>query len=594
MPFDLVPKTVISNVYTNAHFGGNFLATNDRLGEEGTLDEAVTALGFEALRYPGGALTEQFFGFIDPEADQVFDRDTGEAINISPVSEFNTFAAEQELSVAYVLPTRDFLGSETDRNGDRYADIDEEALRFFISTVAGGNFGGSPEVQAFEIGNEYWGASMSAVEYGRVASEMTLTIEDELTKLSNPERFNDTDIIVQMGMNYGSSNLSDKFDGTGKEQLAAINANYGLQLSESRYIYNSGEVAWTKVNNAIVLNEFDNTELDAVDGVVGHIYSRSSAIPESRYFELRQIKDTWLEESPSLDIYATEWNLKRTIDDTREEEYGLKQAHEMLNLMEAFSWGGVDAAHVWPVQMSSRTALTGLDGDETVSVAGEMFRLMKDSLPGSKSLDLLGSKGRETEISGQNADVHTFYAHDALVTYLASTSNEETEQIIDFNNLVTDPGALMITRLGVEEGSNPTASSAVPKLTDENPEELIEDGILIADLAPHEILVIEMNNPIYTEGLKRVVADVDEDIDLETIIDLFDLSVDEGLGEDVEEAIDVEIPSDAMVDEDVAQQQDEESQDGGPDALLTTDESGLSDMGLLLAVALIPLFLIAV
>lgn len=345
-----------------------------------------------------------------------------------------------------------------------------------------------------------------------MASEMATIIDDELSKLPNPEQFEDIDIIVQMGMNYGTSDLSDKFEGTAEEQLAAANEAYGLNLSEDKFIYGSGDVAWTKVNNEILLNEFDDTEQEAVDGVAVHVYSKSEDAPNSRYFELSQIKDTWLQQVPDLQVYATEWNLKRTVDETREEEYGLKQAHEMLNIMEAFDWGSVDAAHVWPVQMESRTGLTGVDGNENVDLAGEMFRLMKDTQPGTQPLSLEGSEGRETEIEGETADVHAFYAEDRFVTFLASKSDEPSEQIVDFNNLVSDTGDVSITRLGVEEGSNPTASASAPVVTQENSADLTEDGVLIADLAPHEILVMEMSSPTYTESVLSAVEAAEEEL----------------------------------------------------------------------------------
>ena len=567
MTFDLSPKTVSQNTYIDAHFGGNFLATKDSLGEDGTFDEAVQVLGLETLRYPGGALTEQNLGVLTPETEQVIDRDTGEPIEFTPISDFTSYAEEQGLPVTFVMPTRVFVGEQTDENGDRFAQVDEDAVRNFVSQATDGSLGGAPDIQAFEIGNEYWGAGeMSAVEYGRVASEITTIIHDELSSLPDAERFQDIDILVQMGLNYGTSDLSATFEGTAQEQLAAVNETYGLNLSEDKFIYASGDVAWAKVNNEILLNEFDDPEREAVDGVVAHTYSKGADIPNSRYFELSQIQDTWLQDIPELDIYVTEWNLKRTVDETREEEYGLKQAHEMLNIMEAFDWAGVDAAHVWPVQMESRTGLTGVDGNETVDLTGEMFRLMKETLPGTQPLALQGSEGRETEIEGETADVHAFYAEDRFVTYLASKSDAPSEEIVDFNNLVSDTGDVSITRLGVEEGSNPTASASPPVVTQENPADLIDDGVLIADLAPHEILVMEMSDPTYTESVVNAVE------------------ASQGDNQD-------EIPS-------IPPEEGEETEEDNDMANLMaalgdTGGGGGGEMGLLLALGALPLLLLA-
>ncbi|MBW4973389.1 type I secretion protein [Roseovarius mucosus] len=513
MPFILSIEDVGGPSFTAAHFGGNLLATRDVVGANGTFADTAATLGMAHLRYPGGALTENCACIY--EADRLSDppRTTDEPVQTS-VTEMFSYATQAGIALTLVLPTRDFLTDISDENGHRFADVDEAAVRQFIADIAEGNFGTAPVIQAFEIGNEYWGSGeMNTVEYGRLASEMALIVEDEMSRHPASPQFADTDILVQMGTNHGVSDLSGLFDGTGSEQLAAANQMFGLSLSEEGYIYSSGEVAWSKVNNAILMDQFDtDAERAAVDGIVAHIYSRGEDVPGSRYFELSQIGDTWLEEMPDLKVYATEWNLKRTVGDTREEEFGLKQAHEMLNIVEAFHWGGVDAAHAWALQLNSRTALAEVEGDAEMRVAGEMFRLMNEVLPGTRPLALVGSAGRETELQGTTADVHSFYAQDRLVTFIASTSDGQSEQVVDFNNLVTQSGEVSITRLGVAEGENPTFTSAEPQITHEDASALLADGILIADLAPREILMIEMSNPTYTDAVREIAAqDVPDD-----------------------------------------------------------------------------------
>lgn len=513
MPFILSIEDVGGPSFTAAHFGGNLLATRDVVGANGTFADTAATLGMAHLRYPGGALTENCACIY--EADRLSDppRTTDEPVQTS-VTEMFSYATQAGIALTLVLPTRDFLTDISDENGHRFADVDEAAVRQFIADIAEGNFGTAPVIQAFEIGNEYWGSGeMNTVEYGRLASEMALIVEDEMSRHPASPQFADTDILVQMGTNHGVSDLSGLFDGTGSEQLAAANQMFGLSLSEEGYIYSSGEVAWSKVNNAILMDQFDtDAERAAVDGIVAHIYSRGEDVPGSRYFELSQIGDTWLEEMPDLKVYATEWNLKRTVGDTREEEFGLKQAHEMLNIVEAFHWGGVDAAHAWALQLNSRTALAEVEGDAEMRVAGEMFRLMNEVLPGTRPLALVGSAGRETELQGTTADVHSFYAQDRLVTFIASTSDGQSEQVVDFNNLVTQSGEVSITRLGVAEGENPTFTSAEPQITHEDASALLADGILIADLAPREILMIEMSNPTFTDAVREIAAqDVPDD-----------------------------------------------------------------------------------
>jgi hypothetical protein len=514
MSFTISAGYLSDTTFSQAHFGGNALALRDRVGDEGTYDNVARTLGVEHIRYPGGSLTEYYFDIRNPDSDIAVNSETGEATSFLPISDVLGFAEDEGIAVTIVLPTRHFLSEEVDDNGNRLPDIDEAALRGFLRDVFDGQYG-APDIQAIELGNEYWGSGgMNTFEYGRLASEMALIVKDEIRQHPDAEHLSETDILVQMGTNYGEFALSQFFTGTGDEQLAALNARFDLNLAADNYIYSSGNVAWVKVANAIILNEFDTTaEQSAIDGVVAHVYSKGPEVPNSRYFELSQIADTWLKELPALDIYATEWNLKRSVSENPEDEFGLKQAHEMLNVLEAFSWGGVDAAHVWPLQMNSRTGLADGEGDADIRVPGEMFRMLNETLPGTRPLGLAGSEGRETELSGETADVHVFYAPDRLVTFLASTSDVATEEVVDFMNILRDTGDVTITRLGVAEGENPSGSTAEPVVTTENPEDLIQDGILIAELAPYEILMIEMINPIFTAELARMVEDTSDDSD---------------------------------------------------------------------------------
>jgi len=43
-----------------SYFGANILATRDRLGPDGTYDDMANQLGINAVRYPGGSLTERY------------------------------------------------------------------------------------------------------------------------------------------------------------------------------------------------------------------------------------------------------------------------------------------------------------------------------------------------------------------------------------------------------------------------------------------------------------------------------------------------------------------------------------------------------
>ena len=198
-----------ANEYTSDIFGANVLSSRDKIGEEGTYDEKVEALGVDHIRYPGGSLTEDYFDLRDPNKSSAIDPDTGNQVDLIPYSDFMAYAEENDIDVTVVLPTRYYLSQETDENGHRTEAIDDAVLREFIRDTLNGEYG-EPTVRAFEIGNEYWGSGeMSALEYGRVSSRMAEIIQDEISKHPEADVFEDIDILVQNGQNYGSSRLSD-------------------------------------------------------------------------------------------------------------------------------------------------------------------------------------------------------------------------------------------------------------------------------------------------------------------------------------------------------------------------------------------------
>lgn len=212
LPSDLA---AFGSTATGAIFGGNVLATRGPMTGEGSYAEAINALGVTGLRYPGGALTEAYFDIERPDASVAYHAETGEAAPFIPISEFMAFAEANGHAVTIVIPTRFLLSDAVDAAGNRMPQIDEPVLRSFIHDVASGAYGGA-KIAGFEIGNEYWGSgAMNAVEYGRLASDMALIVDDELARVgvlhgidTEPMR-----VLVQMGHNYGSSNLSSAYAG---------------------------------------------------------------------------------------------------------------------------------------------------------------------------------------------------------------------------------------------------------------------------------------------------------------------------------------------------------------------------------------------
>lgn len=494
--------------FTQDNFGGNFLFHRDTLDGDQSYRQLVQDLGVETVRFPGGSVTEEYFDISNPNSSSGIDPENGEPVNLIPLDDWLTTAGELGISTTVVIPTRTYLSEATDENGNREPDFDHEELYGFVRDVVRGVHGNG-EIAAFEIGNEYWGSGqMSSVEYGRLSSEMSSVIDQALSD-SQDMGFDtgDIDVVVQAGTNFDFARLDSSYDDldTPEAVLSALSEEYSQDFSEG-FTFSSGEINWSKVNNALIMNEFDDQEIDQIDGVSSHIYTRGELNPEMRDFSTRLVESTWLERNEDLDTYVTEWNLKSTPSLDPDTDYGLRQAHEMLEILEQFPEHGVDTAHAWPLLQNTRNALSsGFEHDE-LTVGGEMFRMMEESLPGNRSIDLVGSENSETEYSSPTIDVHAFGNPDELVLFLTSKSEEVTSNDFDLSGLLSGGENISVTYLGVDEGDSPgsrNANANVEEATSEEIEnEIFNNGILHADLDSLEVMRVVVSQPTWTEEME--------------------------------------------------------------------------------------------
>ena len=491
----LTPTRIDNNTISSDLFGGNILATRDKIGENGTYDEVADKLGVETIRYPGGSLTEQSFDISNPDKGTSF---TGDYF--LKYSDFMEYAEASSKSVTIVLPTKNYLSENSDNNGDRFSEIDEDTLRQFICDTLDGQYG-RPEIRAFELGNEYWGSGeMSSVEYGRVASEMALIIRDEVNSHPNynTEYFN-LDIIVQMGNNYGEARLNPFYDGSSPDVLSQLSEDYNFSFTPD-YLFSNGTVNWTKVANQLIINQFNEDEIDSIDGIVAHVYSKGT--DTSRTFDLSSVEQTWHQQIDGLTTYVTEWNQSsKSGKFIRDEDYGLKQDHEMLETFEELVAYDVEIAHVWPLQQNTKTDLSGDEGSENLTVGGAMFQMMSNNLVGMRVLDL--NPDSQTELESENFEVHSFYDDNSLLFYIYSTSKTDIQERLDFSNLISGYENVVVNILGVREGDTSTSPTARPVMRDESLE-LVEENELLINLQPYEVMQVKIVNPEYSDLMNSI------------------------------------------------------------------------------------------
>lgn len=486
-------------------FGANVLATRSSLEQGGDYDRLIEELGVGSFRYPGGSLTERYFDITDPNATIVADRDTGELREFIPLNEALNYAGEEGLSVTIVIPTRNLLSETTDANGDRFAAIDEDALRGFVRDVVTGVHG-SAEIEAFELGNEYWGSGqMSSVEYGRLASEMAVIVNDELS-LQN----SDAEIIVQSGTNFDFARLSDDYsaDMSSADILADLNTTYNLNLGADS-LYSSGAINWTHVANEMILSEFDSeAERAAVDQVAVHVYSRGQVNEGQRSFFLNETDETWGEQIPDAQIAVTEWNTAGNTDSLdRSSDYGLFQSHEMINIMEEFMRFDVEQAHVWPLIQNTPNTLSVDDGQADLTPGGAMFNMMQEAMPGKIALDLTPEAGRDTEVQEEGISLHGFWEPDELLFYIAATDADGADTEVDFSGLITDAGRVEISILGVADGAPIGVNTSDAVVEDIDPSLVLSGTSLQVQMDQGEIMQVRMFGFTPSQDFQDVISD---------------------------------------------------------------------------------------
>lgn len=492
-------------------FGANILANRDQIGPDGTYDDVIHSLHVPHIRYPGGSLTEFLFDISNPNAARATDPSDGQTHDMLPYGEFMGWAESEGIAVSVVIPSRGQMTNSSDANGDRYPDIDEQEVRTFIRDTLNGEYG-SPEIRSFEIGNEYWGSGdMSSVEYGRYASEMSLIVKDEIR--NHPEfdqKFTEIDVAAQVGYNYGVARLSDDYAhlGNPSDQIAAVKSDYNIG-DEHNLAFGNGQPNWTKIANILVEREFDDEETEAVDALVLHTYGQGLDNPNAWYFGFDVTNQVWGEDFGHATRYVTEWNSKTApYSDVWQEEYGLLNAHEMLQIAETMVINRVESAHVWAVQQNTATDLANDEGTTDLTVSGEIFRMMAESLPGKRRVDLVNSSHRETEVEEEDASVHVFADDDGgMVLFIASTSADGTNTLVDLSPMIADPGNVTIDVLGVEAGDTPTSNRADPEVRRLEEEDFMVGSQITVELAAYEIMRVELEDANFTQAFQRLLAE---------------------------------------------------------------------------------------
>lgn len=426
-------------------FGGNLLFDRDR--PDGTFSTVMDHLGATGVRYPGGSITEWYFDLRNPDATRVWDPDRDEFRDLLPLSDFLTWAGENARPVTLAVPTGTLM---TGPAGDRHPEATAYAdIKAFVLDVLNGRYGDAT-IEAIELGNEYWlGAELNVVEYARIADLMARAVQDAIDTFadqeSTPAGWVEPDIVVQVG------------------QYGAFSQTPGWQ------------------QNQYLMGALSDEAAAAIDGVVMHYYTRGTFedLPSHAYYFDRL--DDWAEEDrfEGIEYYMTEW----APDFQLSEERGLRQASTMIWMISEMVARGVEHAHVWPVQQNTQNDLAGDEGETDLTLAGEGFRLMAESVQG-KTLD------RRLQFDGGFG--YLYRGDDETVVVLTSRADNAQTITLDVAALGLSGQSHWTTLIG---------TSGAPNDPDASPEMTIS-----ADLG---LATAEMSFRLDSYGLLRVTFGTD-------------------------------------------------------------------------------------
>lgn len=429
---------------TASMFGGNILSTADRIGE-GTFDNKVEQLNVKALRYPGGSLTEDFFDIRNPDASTSVSQ-SGRTTELMPISTFLDYAQKEEIPVILVVPTRN--GLTEGAYGTRSVDVNEvRALEQFVTDILRGKYGFA-DIRAFEIGNEYWGSGMmSSVEYGKLASayaKAIQTIIDNHKNLLTPgTEFQEPMIAVQIGQ---------------RGQREALSGN---EL------------------NRMVMAQFDASAAEAVDAVVAHYYTDSHPTEflkgDNRFSRMK----AW-EANPAfgdLSLFVTEWNAASP----NSSQLGARQPATLISMFTEMVMEGVDYAFAWPIQHNTKNDLAGKEGDFGLTLGGEAYKMMSDSLIGS---DLVGR-----QVNAENG-TYIFQKGNDLILYVASHQDEIQDFQFDVSSFASATSNIHFTEI------KPDLSGASLDSRTLKAEGYLsfEDSLIKLKLEPHAFIRLVVSN----------------------------------------------------------------------------------------------------
>ena len=449
------------------HFGTNYLFHHDRVDEDSTFPVLMDEIGINHVRYPGGTVTEHFFDISNPDAETQQSIIDDSIRAVEPISDFLNYVQSTGATAIIVIPTYRFFDTKTGA-------IDpaaEEVVKAFVRDVLAGVYGDA-KIHGFEIGNEWYQENFdwTASEFGAVQSQIALWIDEVIQENSE---WSEVGVYVQSGR--------------GDDDHNGIHDD--LEISQ----------------------QFNQAELDAIDGVIQHIYASTSSdnplilggnIPD----RLGLLSQHWDTDSASgLDIVISEWNVGDDGPDNTSIS-GLMRGVALLNVFSNMMEAGVDIAAIWTAQAPSPSGLGTVEGENGLTVTGQLYQMMYDALIDTRVVSIEGSDKLVDAEGNGIGRTYVFQGDGKTIIYIASGVSGEINVSADLGLYTNTNSHISATVLGVVEGSEPTDFRAVPEIQEYNIVDGSGSGSYTFHLDPFEVIQI-----VITENPERPRREKDKD-----------------------------------------------------------------------------------
>ena len=451
---EILKDTASGNIVKSEMFGGNYTFQNNfnssnpdgnAMPEEHLQGSSDMLGGINTWRYPGGSVAEEHFDIFDWNSDTSKSKPSEK---ITPLDDFFDVVGPGG-RVAIVIPTLDALiNPQIDGSGKEIYDTHEidpayiAQVGVFVAAALELAADKGVTITAFEIGNEFFRRPISGTQYGELAADMAVAIQeaqDDFDSANNSASVTQASILVQ-------STITN----------TDVNAN---PVESAREELNNLIDAFKNSSNAAAAAA-------AVDGVVDHYYAKLKADindgDQDFFFQQMERWETKL--GKTLEKHVTEWNFhndkKAGVGGVEVEKlWGLKEASLLVEMMYRMVDEGIDVAQVWPIWTSAKenTSLvvsktTQADGVHPLEIkhGGAAFLMMNESIIGLKTAgsdDLSDDVGG---IAGADVEYHAFSNdQNRDVIFITNQSAASIEESVDISSFTAGYGSAYFVSLKI-------------------------------------------------------------------------------------------------------------------------------------------------